>query len=29
VQMGQAARSIARPEATADVAKNCLELAHA
>ncbi len=29
VQMGQAARSIARPEATAEVAKHCLELAHA
>jgi UDP-N-acetylglucosamine--N-acetylmuramyl-(pentapeptide) pyrophosphoryl-undecaprenol N-acetylglucosamine transferase len=29
VQMGQAARSIARPAATAEVAKHCLELAHA
>tara|TARA_B110000014_G_C19919241_1_gene475561 strand:- start:208 stop:765 length:558 start_codon:yes stop_codon:yes gene_type:complete len=29
VRMGQAARSLARPDATAEVAKHCLELAHA
>ncbi len=29
IQMGQAARSLARPDATAEVANHCLELAHA